>query len=101
MENKPADGTPTTRDVWLRGLFMLLFMIAFAIGQSILNLIAIVQFLWLMFAREHNQLLANFGNSLATWLAEVGRFLACAADDRPFPWKPWPAASAASGNLLR
>jgi hypothetical protein len=101
MENKPVDATPTTRDVWLRGLFMLLFMIAFAIGQSILNIMAIVQFLWLMFAREHNRLLASFGDSLATWLAEVGRFLTCAADERPFPWKPWPASSAASGNLLR
>jgi Domain of unknown function (DUF4389) len=90
METKTPDDKPTTRDVWMRGLFMLLFMIGFAIGQSLLNIVAIVQFIWLLFAREPNRSLAHFGNSLAMWIAEIGRFLTCATDDKPFPWAPWP-----------
>jgi len=93
METKAPDDKPTTRDVWMRGLFMLLFMIGFAIGQGLLNLLAIVQFVWLLLAREPNQFIARFGNSLSTWLAEIGRFLACATDVKPFPWQPWPNAS--------
>jgi hypothetical protein len=92
MEVKAPEDKPSTRDVWLRGLFMLLFMIGFWVGQSLLNLLALVQFFWLLFAREHNQPLARFGSSLSTWLCEVGRFLSCARDDKPFPWKPWPDA---------
>ena len=95
METKSLDGkpTPSTQDVWMRGLFMLLFMIAFSAGVWLLNLLAIVQFLWLLFAREPNQPIARFGNSLSIWLAEVGAFLVCAKDSRPFPWRPWPYAN--------
>lgn len=92
METRPPDKL-TVHDVWLRGVFMLLFIIAFTVGQWLLNLLAIVQFVWLVFAREHNQFIAGFGNSLAIWLAEVGRFLTCATEDKPFPWSPWPHLS--------
>jgi hypothetical protein len=103
METKAPDSKPTTRDVWMRGLFMLLFMIGFTVGQSLLNLLAIVQFFWLLFARESNQFLARFGNALSIWLAEIGRFLTCATDNKPFPWRPWPDASAPPPpvNLIR
>jgi hypothetical protein len=94
METKAPDDKPTTRDVWMRGLFMLLFIIGFAIGQWLLNLVAIVQFVWLLFAHEPNQLLARFGHSLSLWLAEIGRFLSCSADQKPFPWQAWPDPTA-------
>ena len=92
MEIKAPEDRPTASDVWMRGLFMLLFVIGFAIGQWLLNLLAIVQFLWLLFAREPNLALASFGNSLSIWLAEVGRFQTCASDEKPFPWRLWPDA---------
>jgi hypothetical protein len=90
METKAPDDKPSTPDLWMRGLFMLLFMIAFGFGVWILNVVAIVQFVWLLFARERNELIAAFGTSLSAWLAEVGRFLTCATDDKPFPWRSWP-----------
>ena len=65
METKAPDDRPSTRDVWMRGLFMFLFMIAFGFGVWVLNFIAIVQFIWLLFSREYNQLIARFGNSLS------------------------------------
>ena len=90
MENRAPEDRPTTRDVWMRGLFMLLLMIGFWVGQTLLNLLAVVQFLWLLFAHEPNQFLARFGSSLSAWLSEVGRFLSCASEGKPFPWRPWP-----------
>ena len=33
METKTPDDKPSTRDVWMRGLFMLLLVIGFTIGQ--------------------------------------------------------------------
>lgn len=78
--------------VWKRGLFMLLFAIAFGIGHALLNVIAIVQFLWLLFSSEPNQFLASFGRSLSVWFVDAARFLSCASDEMPFPWKTWPNA---------
>lgn len=93
METKAPDGKPATRDVWMRGLVMFLYMIAFGFGVWVLNFLAIAQFLWLLYAREPNQLIARFGSSLSVWLAEAGRFLTAATEDKPFPWRPWPNAA--------
>src|SRR5262245_58007861 len=90
METKALEEKASTRDVWMSGLFMLLFMIAFAFVVLVFNFIAIVQFIWLLVSLERNQLVARFGTSLSAWLAEVGRFLTCATDDKPFPWRMWP-----------
>ena len=92
MESKALEHKPTARDVWLSGLFMLLFMIAFWVGQVLLNLLAVVQFLWLLFAREPNQLLVRFASALSTWFSDVTRFLSCATEEKPFPWIEWPDA---------
>ncbi len=80
------------KGAWLRGFFMLAFAIFFALGQTLLNLIALVQFFWLLFAAERNETLSRFGTTLGLWLAEVARFQSCASDEKPFPWKDWPSA---------
>jgi hypothetical protein len=84
--------TAAKSEVWKRGLIMLVFMFAFGVGQSILYLTAVAQFLWLLLAKEPNQLLVGFGKSLGLWLAETAKFLCCATDEKPFPWKSWPVA---------
>jgi Domain of unknown function (DUF4389) len=99
METKAPDDKPTTRDVWLRGLFMLLFMLGFMFGVWFLNFLAVVQFVWLLFAREPNRFIASFGNSLSIWLADIGQFLTCATDEKPFPWAPWPNATASPPQI--
>jgi Domain of unknown function (DUF4389) len=99
VETKATDDKPSTQDVWMRGLFMLLFIIAFGAGVWLLNLLAIVQFLWLLFAREPNQFIVRFGNSLSTWFAEIGAFLTCATNHKPFPWRPWPDANASPPSI--
>ncbi len=90
MENARQIPLIESREIWKRGLFMLLFVVAFGIGQMVLNTIAVVQFVRLLATRERNEHLACFGASLSAWFAEVGRFQSCAADDKPFPWHPWP-----------
>lgn len=77
-------------EVWKRGVFMLLFMLAFGIAQTLLNLLAVVQFLWLLFTKEPNQVLRRFGKSLSAWLAETALFLCCDTEQKPFPWTDWP-----------
>ncbi len=90
MENTSQVQLIEPRDVWKRGLFMLLFAVAFGIGQMALNVITIVQFLWLLIQRERNEYLVRFGASLSNWFAEVARFQTGVTEDKPFPWRPWP-----------
>ena len=69
---------------------MLVFIFAFGVGQSLLYLTALIQFLWPLLAKEPNKLLLGFGKSLALWLADTARFLCCATEEKPFPWTAWP-----------
>jgi hypothetical protein len=50
MEAERQAQSSEAHGVWKRGLFMLLLAIAFGIGQFVLNLVAVVQFLWLLFS---------------------------------------------------
>lgn len=100
-DNDRESGTGDERKtIWMRGLIMLVFMLGFGLGQSVLFAITIVQFLWMLIKRERNTFLADFGASLAQWLAEIARFLTADTEERPFPWKPWPSASGVPSNKL-
>ena len=83
---------PAKSEVWKRGIITLAFMFAFGVAQSILYLTAVAQFLWLLFAKEPNKLLVEFGQALAVWLAHTAKFLCCATDEKHFPWTAWPTA---------
>jgi hypothetical protein len=89
-----ADGVDRSerRAVWMRGLFMILFLLAFGVAQGLLWLLAVVQFVWLLTSGEVNANLSRFGRSLALWLGELVRYVTGASEMKPFPWAPWPSA---------
>ena len=39
-------------NIWARGLFMLLFLFLFGLAEALLAFLAVVQFLWLVFAKN-------------------------------------------------
>ncbi len=82
----------TAGQTWLRGLFMLLFGIAFYVGEFLLGVIAVVQFLAALFSGRPLDRLCYFGAQLAAWMGEIVAFLTFASDARPFPFAPWPDA---------
>ena len=82
----------TTKKTLIRGLQMLIFVILFAVAETVLALIALLQFGWMLATGAPNPALARFGRSFAPWLAAVGAFQAGATEDKPFPWSEWPKA---------
>ena len=96
MEGVEQGHRMSTHSRWVRALFLVFFLIAFGLGESVLGLLTIVQFLWLLATGEPNRVLRRFGASLARWFAEVVRFLSGASDEKSFPWKDWPAPDADS-----
>ena len=83
---------PTSKAIWMRGLIMLLFIICFGLVQSVLYVIALIQFVWMLVTGERNAFIAEFGRSLATWLGDTARFLTAETEEKPFPWKAWPTS---------
>jgi hypothetical protein len=85
--------TTATDPRLLRALYLILLFFAFGVGQMVLGIVTAVQFIWLLASGETNQVLRNFGMSLAHWFAAAVQYLTCASDEKPFPWKEWPAAN--------
>ncbi len=82
-------GFKAPEGIWMRGLMMLILAFMFALAETVLAVVAVVQFLWMLFAKEKNALLADFGVDLGNWLAAVARFQSGATEDKPFPWAKW------------
>ena len=77
------------KDIWMRGLWMLLLALFFGLAETVLLVVAVVQFFWMLFAKEKNRGLADFGADLGKWLHDVALFQSGASEERPFPWGKW------------
>lgn len=91
---EPANGSKKfdpPKGIWMRGLIMLVLALMLGLAKTILLVIALVQFLWMLFTKEKNTLLVEFGIDLGEWMAATARFLSGATDKKPFPWAKWGA----------
>ncbi len=87
-------------EVWLRGLFMLLFLVAYNIAEFIIVLLAIFQFVAVLVTGRANEPLLEFGNNLSVYVYEVFQFLTFNSEIRPFPFSPWPEEETGGGIWL-
>lgn len=84
---------PTNRrNIWVRGLFMLLMAMALHVSGTVLFFISLIQFVLMLLNDNHNARLASFGRSLARYFQQIVNFLSFATEDVPFPFNDWPAS---------
>ncbi len=91
--NEMQKDTESSPSNWQRGLYMLLFLILFGLGQSVLSVIALFQFFSLVISGKSNTNLAEFGQTLGLWMKAAADYQSCATEDKPFPWADWPQVS--------
>ena len=78
------------RNIWMRGLFMLLMALAMHVGGTVLGVIAVIQFVIMLMSDKPNARMASFGRSLARYFQQIANFLSFASEDIPFPFNDWP-----------
>lgn len=78
------------RNVWLRGLFMLLFVFLMGVAKFVTLVVVAVQFLQILFTGKINAHLLTFGKSLSLYQYQVMLFLTYNSDVQPFPMQSWP-----------
>jgi hypothetical protein len=59
------DDLEPVNGIWMRGVMMLILAAMFGLAQTVLAMVALVQFIWMLITKEKNQLLAEFGRDLA------------------------------------
>ncbi|MFN7004056.1 MAG: DUF4389 domain-containing protein [Roseinatronobacter sp.] len=74
--------------LWKRLVFMLIIAAMISVAQSLLFLIAVVQFIILLIdQRQPNERLADFGCMVGAWVAKAARYMSIATDAKPWPFK--------------
>ncbi len=97
-EDEAPETEDTDNNVWMRGLWMLILAVLFGLGETVLVIAAVIQFLWLLFGKEKNQPVADFGKDLADWLAKVTLFQTGATEAKPFPFARWGSTDEAKAD---
>lgn len=92
MSQIPLITTPR-RNIWIRGLFMLLMAFVFQLCGTLLFIIAILQFAFAVLNKAPNARLLEFGRSLGRYLQQISNFITFVSDDMPFPFHDWPSGN--------
>ena len=84
-KNRLAD-----RNIWVRALYMVILVIAYSIGETLLVIISIFQFLSALVTGKVNDSLQTFGANLSAYLYDILQFATFNSEDLPFPFSDWP-----------
>ncbi|GAA5134825.1 DUF4389 domain-containing protein [Thalassotalea piscium] len=76
--------------IWKRGLVMLFFAFISGFVRFFISLIAIFQFITLLFTNKPNRPLLKLGQSLNTYTYQINQFLTINTEQYPFPFTDWP-----------
>ncbi len=88
-ENSAAPSSK--RNIWIRGLFMLLMAIAFHVCTTVLGIVTLIQFVMTLLNDTPNIRLVSFGRSMGSYLRQIVNFLTFVTEEMPFPFSEWPA----------
>lgn len=86
------------RNIWTRGLYMLVLAIAFGVTEALLALVAIFQFLSALVTREISKPLQEFGANLAAYAYQIAQFVTFQTEEKPFPFADWPDVEAGTSS---
>jgi hypothetical protein len=84
-KNRLAD-----RSIWVRALYMVILVIAYSIGETLLVIISVFQFLSALVTGKVNESLQTFGANLSAYLYDILQFATFNSEDLPFPFSDWP-----------
>ncbi|MDF1535722.1 MAG: DUF4389 domain-containing protein [bacterium] len=83
----------TRGQTWLRGLFMLLFVMIYGVTEVLVAAVVILQFFFVLFSGRQNERLRSFGRSLSTFVYQIMSYWTYNSEEKPFPFSPWPGSS--------
>jgi hypothetical protein len=89
--NDLSDMSGNKRNIWLRGLYMLLMALAFHVCVTVLGVVAVIQFVVTLLSGSPNVQLVTLGRGIGRYLRQIADFLTFASEVMPFPFSEWPS----------
>ena len=88
--SSPPESATSQRNIWMRGLLMVVMALAFQLASTLLGMLAVVQFVLTLVSEKPNARLSTFGRCLGHYLRQIAEFVSFATEDVPFPFSDWP-----------
>jgi uncharacterized protein YqhQ len=86
-----------SKTTWIRLVYMIVMAIAWSVAVFVTSAVVILNFFYVLLTGKTNSNLTEFGQSLASYLYQIVRFMTFNTDTRPFPIdEKWPPTSEAS-----
>ena len=78
---------------WLRGFYILLFLVFYSVAKIVIFAIIIFQFILTVLTGKTNARLVQLGLSLSTYSYQILTFLTFNSDYHPYPFGAWPSGT--------
>ncbi len=79
-----------SHSTWMRGLYMLLYLIFARIAELVLMVVIVFQFLLKLFTGDTNERLLKLGQGLSTYIYQTLQYLTFNSEYQPYPFGAWP-----------
>jgi hypothetical protein len=80
----------TGNNIWLRGVFMILFGLLYSLAGTVLLVMAVLQFIFVLTGSAPNTRLLTFGRNLGSYVQQIVHFQTFNTEEKPFPFSDWP-----------
>lgn len=88
--NARPEYTPSRKQIAIRLLYALFFILALEVVKVAVNLTVLFQYLYLFITRTPSEPVRNFGNQAAAYGYRIMRYLTLNDNARPFPFQEFP-----------
>ena len=88
--NEQTKTNLTDRGIWARGLYMIIFAIAYAVAETVATIVVIFQFLATLITGHVNAPMQRFGQNLARYIYQLLQFQTFNSEELAFPFSDWP-----------
>ena len=89
--NDESQGAVTRKQIAIRLLYTLLYVAIFEVVKTIILLITLFEYFFLLLTLQHNQPARAFANRVATYGYRLMRYMTLNENQRPFPFSEFPA----------
>ena len=79
------------RKTWLRGLYMLVYIVCYSIAEIVFGFVVLFQFVLTLLTGKTNERLLKLGQGISTYVYQIFQFLSFNDDYHPYPFGAWPS----------
>jgi len=94
-------GTASRKQIGIRLLYTLLYVAIFEVVKTIVLLITLFEYFFLLITLQHHERARTFANKVATYGYRVMRYLTLNENQRPFPFSEFPGEIELPDNEVR